>query len=103
MYDDTDRIATTTLRMLAIDAVQQANPGHPGLPLGAADMAYVLWSRYLKHNPADPRWPDRDRFVLSAGHGSALLYSLLHLPGYDLPIEELKRLRQRGRKTPGPP
>jgi transketolase len=103
MYDDIDRLATTTLRMLAADAVQQANSGHPGLPLGAADLAYVLWSRCLKHNPADPAWPDRDRFVLSAGHGSALLYALLHLFGYPLSLEEVQRFRQWGSPTPGHP
>jgi transketolase len=83
--------------------VQQANSGHPGMPMGAAPMAYVLWTRFLRYNPRDPKWPDRDRFVLSAGHGSALLYSLLHLTGYDLPMEELKRFRQWGSKTPGHP
>ena len=103
MYDDTDRLAATTLRMLAVDAVQQANSGHPGLPLGAADLAIVLWTRHLKHNPTDPQWPDRDRFVLSAGHGSALLYALLHLHGYPIPLEEIKRLRQWGSCTPGHP
>ena len=103
MFDDTDRLATTSLRLLAADAVQQANSGHPGLPLGAADLAYVLWDRHLKHNPADPAWPDRDRFVLSAGHGSALLYALLHLYGYPMPLEELQRFRQWGSHTPGHP
>jgi transketolase len=103
MFDDTDRLGTTTLRLLSADAVQQANSGHPGLPLGAADLVYVLWSRHLKHNPADPAWPDRDRFVLSAGHGSALLYSLLHLFGYPMPLEELQRFRQWGSHTPGHP
>ncbi len=92
-----------TIRMLAVDMVQKADSGHPGLPMGAAAMAYVLWRRFLKHNPANPAWPDRDRFVLSAGHGSALLYSLLHLTGYDLPLDELKRFRQWGSKTPGHP
>ena len=85
-----------TIRFLAVDAVQKANSGHPGLPMGAAPMAYVLWQRYLKHNPTNPHWPDRDRFVLSAGHGSMLLYALLHLTGYDLPLEEIKRFRQWG-------
>src|SRR3989304_3067441 len=102
-YDESDRLAATTIRMLAADAVQQANSGHPGLPLGAADMALGLWTRYLKHNPAAPAWPDRDRFVLSAGHGSALLYSLLHLNGYDMPLEEVKRFRQWESATPGHP
>jgi transketolase len=98
-----DRLVANTLRMLAADAVQQANSGHPGLPLGAADLAAVLWTRFLKHNPADPTWPDRDRFVLSAGHGSALLYALLHLSGYPMPLDELKRFRQWGSHTPGHP
>ncbi|HOM28508.1 MAG TPA: transketolase [Deltaproteobacteria bacterium] len=95
--------AIDTIRFLAADMIQQAESGHPGLPLGAAPMAYVLWSKYLKHNPANPRWVDRDRFVLSAGHGSALLYALLHLTGYDLPMEELKRFRQWKSRTPGHP
>ncbi|RMD96417.1 MAG: transketolase [Calditrichaeota bacterium] len=92
-----------TIRGLAMDAVQKANSGHPGLPLGAAEMATVLWMRHLKHNPKDPSWPDRDRFVLSAGHGSMLLYALLYLTGYDLPLEQLKNFRQWGSKTPGHP
>jgi transketolase len=92
-----------TLRMLSVDMVQKANSGHPGMPMGAAPMAYVLWTRFLKHNPRHPRWPDRDRFVLSAGHGSALLYSLLHLTGYDLSLEEIKQFRQWGSRTPGHP
>ncbi len=103
MYTDKDKLAATTLRMLAIDAVQQANSGHPGLPLGAADIAIVLWTRFLKHDSKQPTWPDRDRFVLSAGHGSALLYSLLHLAGYPMPLEEVKRFRQWGSLTPGHP
>lgn len=98
-----DTLAINTIRFLSADAVQRANSGHPGLPMGAAAMAYVLWTRYLKHNPANPRWPDRDRFVLSAGHGSMLLYSLLHLTGYDLSLEELIRFRQLGSLTPGHP
>jgi transketolase len=98
-----DRVCVNTIRTLAMDAVQQANSGHPGMPMGAAAMAYVLWTRFLKHNPADPAWPNRDRFVLSAGHGSMLLYSLLHLTGYDLSLEELKRFRQLGSRTPGHP
>lgn len=98
-----EQLAITTIRTLAMDAVEQAQSGHPGLPMGAAPMAYVLWADFLKHNPADPAWPDRDRFVLSAGHGSMLLYALLHLTGYDLPLEELKRFRQWGSKTPGHP
>ena len=95
--------AINTIRTLAMDAVQAANSGHPGAPMGAAAMAYVLWTRHLRHNPADPAWPDRDRFVLSAGHASMLLYSLLHLTGYDLPLEEIRNFRQWGSKTPGHP
>lgn len=91
------------IRALAMDAVQQANSGHPGAPMGMADMAVALWARHLKHNPANPQWFDRDRFVLSNGHGSMLLYALLHLSGYDLPIEELKNFRQLHSKTPGHP
>lgn len=101
--DTTDRLAITTLRFLAADMVQAANSGHPGLPLGTAPAAWVLWSRHLRHDPADPRWPDRDRFVLSAGHGSALLYALLHVFGYDLPLTELRMFRQLGSRTPGHP
>jgi len=92
-----------TIQMLAVDAVEQAHSGHPGLPLEAAAISYVLWTRYLKYNPANPAWPDRDRFVLSAGHGSALLYALLHLTGYDLPLDELRRFRQWDSRTPGHP
>lgn len=98
-----DQVCINALRMLAVDGVQQANSGHPGLPMGAAPMAYVLWTRYLQHNPAHPSWPDRDRFVLSAGHGSMLLYSLLYLTGYDLPLDELTRFRQWGSRAPGHP
>jgi len=92
-----------TIRILSADAVQNANSGHPGMPMGAAAMAFTLWTRFLKHNPRNPQWYDRDRFVLSAGHGSMLLYSLLHLTGYDLPLDELKRFRKWGSKTPGHP
>ncbi|HJO83208.1 MAG TPA: hypothetical protein QF520_12490, partial [SAR202 cluster bacterium] len=99
-YDD---LCINTIRFLAVDAVQQAKSGHPGAPLGAAPIAYALWDRVLKHNPRDPNWPDRDRFVLSPGHSSALLYSLLHLTGYDLPLDELKRFRQWESMTPGHP
>jgi transketolase len=98
-----DDLAVDTLRFLAADAVQAAASGHPGLPLGVAPAAWVLWSRHLRHDPADPDWPDRDRFVLSAGHGSALLYALLHVTGYDLPIEELQQFRKLGSRTPGHP
>ncbi|MFN8191215.1 MAG: transketolase [Nocardioidaceae bacterium] len=101
--DSTDALAVDTLRFLAADMVQRANSGHPGMPMGAAPMAWVLWSRHLKHHPADSRWSDRDRFVLSAGHGSALLYGLLHIFGYDLPMSELERFRQLGSQTPGHP
>ena len=102
-FEEKDLLAITALRVLAIDQVEQARSGHPGMPLGAAPMAYVLWSRFLRFDPAAPDWPDRDRFVLSAGHGSALLYALLHLFGYDLPLDELKRFRQWGSRTPGHP
>jgi transketolase len=95
--------AINTLRFLAVDGVQQANSGHPGLPMGAAVMAYTIWTRHLKHNPTNPKWFDRDRFILSGGHGSMLLYALLHLTGYDLPLEELKRFRQWKSLTPGHP
>ncbi len=98
-----DQLSVNTIRTLAMDAVQKANSGHPGMPMGAADMAYVLWTQFLTHNPSNPSWPDRDRFVLSGGHGSMLLYSLLHLTGYDLPLEELKNFRQWGSRTPGHP
>jgi len=100
---DFDQKCINTIRMLAVDGVQQANSGHPGLPMGAAPMAYVLWTRFLKHNPTDPQWINRDRFILSAGHGSMLLYALLYLTGYDLPLEQLKRFRQWGSITPGHP
>jgi transketolase len=102
-HDALDQLCINTIRMLAVDAVQKANSGHPGMPMGAAPMAYVLWTRFLRHNPANPTWPDRDRFVLSAGHGSMLLYSLLHLTGYDLSLEELKNFRQWESQTPGHP
>jgi transketolase len=98
-----DEVCINTLRFLAVDAVEAAKSGHPGLPLGAAPAAYVVWDRFLRHNPQDPTWFNRDRFVLSAGHGSALLYALLHTAGYDLPLEELKRFRQWGSRTPGHP
>jgi transketolase len=100
---DLDQVCVNSMRCLSIDAVQKANSGHPGLPLGAAPMAYALWTRFLKHNPANPLWWDRDRFLLSAGHGSMLLYSLLYLTGYDLPLAQLQQFRQWGSKTPGHP
>jgi len=98
-----DQLCINTIRALTLDAVQKAESGHPGLPLGAAPMAYVLWTRFLRHNPHNPKWENRDRFLLSAGHGSMLIYSLLHLTGYDLPLDELKNFRQWGSKTPGHP
>ncbi|MEI7645083.1 MAG: transketolase [Chloroflexales bacterium] len=98
-----DRLCANAIRILAIDGVQKANSGHPGLPLGMADAAYVLWSRFMSHNPTDPHWPNRDRFVLSAGHGSMLIYALLHLTGYDVTLDDLKQFRQVGSKTPGHP
>lgn len=100
---DLDQLCINTIRTLSLDAVQQAESGHPGLPLGAASMAYVLWTRFLRHNPRNPKWENRDRFLLSAGHGSMLLYSLLHLTGYDLSLDEIKHFRQFGSKTPGHP
>jgi transketolase len=100
---DLDYLCVNALRFMSVDIVQNADSGHPGLPLGAAGMAFALWDRFLKFNPNDPDWPDRDRFVLSAGHGCALLYSLLHLMGYDLTIDDLKRFRQWESRTPGHP
>ena len=101
---DTDlRLMANAIRALAMDAVQQANSGHPGAPMGLAEVALALWTRHLKHNPADPHWPDRDRFVLSNGHSSMLLYALLHLTGYELPIDELRHFRQLHSRTPGHP
>jgi len=102
-FIDIDRLCVNAIRALSIDQPQAANSGHPGLPLDAAPMAYVVWQRHLKHDPNDPKWPDRDRFVLSGGHGSALLYSLLNLTGYDLPMSELESFRRWGSKTPGHP
>jgi transketolase len=101
--EDMENRCINTIRFLAADAVQKANSGHPGAPMGAAAMAFVLWTRFLKHNPKNPQWPDRDRFVLSAGHASMLLYSLLHLTGYDLSLNEIKNFRQWGSRTPGHP
>ena len=103
MPDTLDQLCINTIRFLSVDAVQKANSGHPGMPMGAAPMTYVLWTRFLKHNPSNPHWFDRDRFVLSAGHGSMLLYSLLHLTGYDLSLDDIKQFRQWGSKTPGHP
>ena len=98
-----DRLCANAIRFLAIDGVQRAQSGHPGLPMGMADAAYILWTRFLRHNPADPHWPNRDRFVLSAGHGSMLLYALLHLSGYDLSLDDLRHFRQWSSRTPGHP
>src|SRR5690625_2304402 len=103
MNDRVDQLCVNALRFLSADAVQVANSGHPGLPLGTATAAWVLWSRHLRLDPADPRWPDRDRFVLSAGHGSALLYALLHVFGYDASLDDLRQFRQLGSRTPGHP
>src|SRR5574338_443623 len=99
-----DELCVNTIRTLSIDAVQKANSGHPGMPMGAAAMTYVLWDRFLKHNPANPAWPDRDRFILSAGHASMLLYSMLHLTGYPgVTLDDIKHFRQWGSPTPGHP
>ena len=98
-----DQLSINTIRFLSVDAVQKANSGHPGLPMGAAPMAYILWTRWMRHNPIDPKWLDRDRFVLSAGHGSMLLYSMLHLTGYDLSMDQIQNFRQWGSQTPGHP
>ena len=100
---DLTELAINTIRTLSMDAVQKANSGHPGLPMGAAPMAYTLWLNHMRHNPRNPAWPNRDRFVLSAGHGSMLLYSLLHLTGYDVTLEDIKSFRQWGSNTPGHP
>ncbi|HEX7395247.1 MAG TPA: transketolase [Anaerolineaceae bacterium] len=98
-----DHLSINTIRFLSVDAIQKANSGHPGLPMGAAPFTYVLWTRFLKHNPSNPQWFDRDRFILSAGHGSMLLYSLLHLTGYDLSLDQIKQFRQWGSMAPGHP
>src|SRR5512140_62011 len=94
--EELDQLAINTIRTLSMDAVQQANSGHPGTPMALAPVAYVLWDRFLKFNPRNPNWPNRDRFVLSAGHASALLYSMLHLAGFDLSLDEVKNFRQWG-------
>ena len=99
----TSRARANAIRALAMDAVQAAKSGHPGAPMGMADMAEVLWGQFLKHNPGNPNWWNRDRFVLSNGHGSMLIYSLLHLTGYDVSLDDLKAFRQLGSKTPGHP
>ena len=103
MSTSLDQLCINTIRMLSVDAVEKAKSGHPGAPMGLAPAAYILWTRFLKHNPHNPSWPDRDRFVLSAGHGSMLLYSMLHLTGYDLPLEQIEQFRQWGSHTPGHP
>src|SRR6476469_7945592 len=103
MSTDVPQLSVNTIRTLSIDGVQAANSGHPGAPLGAAPMAYVVWQEFLRFNPKHPEWAGRDRFVLSAGHASMLIYSLLHLTGYDMPLSELKNFRQWGSKTPGHP
>jgi transketolase len=103
MQEQIEQLCINTIRMLSVDAVEKAKSGHPGAPMGLAPVAYVLWTRLLKHNPKNPSWPDRDRFVLSAGHGSMLLYSMLHLTGYDLPLEQIKQFRQWESRTPGHP
>ena len=98
-----DQLCINSIRVLAIDAVQKANSGHPGMPMGMAPIAYLLWTRFMRYNPANPHWFGRDRFVLSAGHGSMLLYAMLYLSGYDLPLEQIKHFRQLGSMTPGHP
>src|SRR5689334_25277537 len=100
---DLDQLAINTIRFLAVDMVEKAESGHPGAPLGQAPLAYLVWTKYMRHFPENPGWLNRDRFVLSCGHASALLYSLLHLAGYGLPMEELQRFRQLGSLTPGHP
>ena len=102
-FSELDQLCVNSIRTLSIDAIQKANSGHPGMPLGAAPMAYVLWTRFMRHNPANPQWPDRDRFILSGGHGSMLIYSLLHLSGYDLSLEDVRNFRQWESRTPGHP
>ena len=101
--DERDELAINTIRFLAVDMVEKANSGHPGAPMGQAAMAYNLWTRYLRFDPARPDWPNRDRFVLSCGHASALLYALLHLAGYELSLDDLREFRQLGSITPGHP
>src|SRR5512137_743371 len=103
MTHDIDRLSIDTIRTLSMDAVQQANSGHPGTPMALAPLAYVLWTRFLRYNPRNPSWFDRDRFVLSNGHSSMLQYAVLHLTGYDLSLEEIRNFRQWGSRTPGHP
>ncbi len=101
--DNIDQLVVNTIRMLAVDGVQKANSGHPGMPMGMADCVFVLWNRFLRFNPKDPNWPDRDRFILSAGHGSMLLYAMLHLSGYEVTLDDLRQFRQWESRTPGHP
>ena len=103
MSTDLQTRAINTLRFLSVDGVQKASSGHPGLPMGTAAMAYTIWTRHLRHNPRNPKWAGRDRFILSGGHGSMLLYSLLHVTGYDVSLDDLKSFRQWGSITPGHP
>src|SRR5699024_10725964 len=103
MTTQIERLSINTIRTLAIDAIEKANSGHPGLPMGAAPMAYTLWTDFMKHNPANAKWFNLDRFVLSAGHGSMLLYALLHLSGYNVTMDDIKEFRQWNSKTPGHP
>src|SRR5512132_588613 len=103
MSESLDQLCINIIRMLSVDAVEKAKSGHPGAPMGLAPAAYMLWTRFLRHNPSNPSWLDRDRFVLSAGHGSILLYTMLYLTGYDLPLEQMKQFRQWGSRTPGHP
>lgn len=103
MTKKVEELAVNTIRTLSIDSIEKANSGHPGMPMGAAPMALNLWTKHMNHNPANPKWSNRDRFVLSAGHGSMLLYSLLHLSGYDVTLDDLKSFRQLGSRTPGHP
>jgi len=103
MEESIDRLCINTIRTLAMDAVQRANSGHPGMPMGMAEIAVALWTRHYRHNPGNPAWANRDRFVISNGHGSMLHYALLHLSGYDLPMAELVNFRQMHSKTPGHP
>src|SRR5260370_30792289 len=103
MTPELTRKCINTIRFLPVDAVEKANSGHPGMPMGAAPMAFVLWSRHMRFNPKEPRWANRDRFILSAGHGSMLLYAMLHLTGFDVTMEDLKSFRHYGSKTPGHP
>src|SRR5438132_69407 len=103
MSQSIEQLCVNTVRMLSVDAVEKAKSGHPEAPMGLAPTAYLLWTRFMKYNPRNPSWPDRDRFVLSAGHGSMLLYSMLYLTGYDIPLDQIKQFRQWESRTPGHP